>query len=97
MDLTLVYKEWLFGKSNQSFTSSSTEKFPSFLETVYLILSVDFKPFAVNLATNGLVWTKSSPWIEYDCLGKSVHGSTLIELGFDPGAGVDDEEVLIKS
>lgn len=68
---------------------------PSFVETVYLTLRVDLEPLAVNLATNGLVWQKSSVWIEYGCLGKPVQGSTLIEVGLDPGADADDE--LIKS
>lgn len=85
-----MYNERCDGKSNQSFTSSSTLSPPYLVwETVYLMFKVDLEPFAVNLATNGFEWAKSSPWIEYDCLGKSLHGSTLIDVGFTPvGAGV---------
>ena len=51
------------------------------------MLRVDLDPLAVNLATKGLVWQKSSVWMVYGCLGKSVHGSILIEVGLAPGAG----------
>lgn len=55
------------------------------------MFTVDLRPFAVNLATKFLLWQKSSPMIEYDCLEKSVHGSILIEFGFKPVAlGADD-------
>lgn len=59
------------------------------------MFNVDLDPFAVNLATNGLLWQKSSPWIEYDCLGKSVQGYTLMEVGLAPVIGTDEAGVVI--
>lgn len=65
------------------------------------MLTVDLSPLVVNLATKHFVWQKSSPKIEYECLGKSVQGSTFIELGFNPGTtaggteAADDVEELM--